>query len=138
MSKPIIIDPSITIGVSSSGTPDTPALLSFDNLQIVGLIKLQSNEEANVCYAGEIILIDTNVKQGEQSQLGLVSDALAMSVLAGKKEFEEITMPSKTTVINGLFERQTGFVVGDNEMEVHVYIEIELFENEEETNQQPE
>ena len=114
------------------GTPATGDYITFNPSQKVGLIKLQSNEEANTCYAGEILLVDINVKQGEVSQLGELSDALAMPVLATKKEFDKILVSSKTTVLNGLFEKHPDFIVPDTGMEVRVFIEIELFDENEE------
>jgi len=113
---------------SGSHTPD---YITFNPSQKVGLIKLQSNEEANTCYAGEILLLDLNIKQGDVSQLTEISDPLAMPVLATKKEFDKITVSSKTTVLNGLFEKDKDFVVADVGMEVRVFVEIEIFEEDE-------
>ena len=121
----------------SSGS-DTQDYISFNPSQKVGLIKLQSNEEANTCYAGEILLLDLNIKQGDVSQLAEISDPLAMPVLATKKEFDRITVSSKTTVLNGLFEKHPDFEVGDTGMEVRVYIEIEIFDEEEMNQKKPE
>jgi len=115
-------------GSTGSHTPD---YISFIPSQKVGLIKLQSNEEANTCYAGEILLIDLNIKQGDVSQLSEISDALAMPVMGSKKEFDKIIVNSKTTVLNGLFERHPDFIVPDTGMEVRVFVEIELFDEEE-------
>ncbi len=122
-------------GSTPTGTPID--YISFNPSQKVGLIKLQSNEEANTCYAGEVLLVDLNIKQGDVSQLAEISDALAMPVLASKKEFDEIMVSSKTTVLNGLFEKHPDFVVADTGMEIRVFVEIELFDEEEMNQKKP-
>lgn len=97
----------------------------FKRNQLVGELKLQSSEESNWFYAGDVFLNDSNIGLGDFSQFGFpVND-----FTHGNKRTEDIVkVDAESTIIQGWYLDAIGKVQKTDinyEVTIYVWINVE-------------
>jgi hypothetical protein len=91
---------------------------------LIGELKLQSLERANIFYAADVYEISRNIQYGDYSADGFIPQAWTH----GKKRFEDVVaVNAETTIIEGIFKDRFGErIKRDWPYTVNVYVWYEI------------